>query len=455
MRREVKDDSITFYFAPSQWWTLTFDDKGKVSTAEITGREITRNEVTSPGRSPEAESQSPVPATTETAAATHEAPSFSLTKIWANKDLAHQPEAEGLCLRDGFLYVGAGASHRKISKVRVADGVVQWSQATGSTYQPSYPVANGDVVVFGTYYSPSQLVGLDDKTGAERWTVPTGEQNMSAAIFADDLAFIGSYDQHLYAVDWAKGVIRWKTRLGAPVWCRPAVVGDRVFVACYDGLLYALNRASGEVVARVDCGGRLQSDLLVVGGLLFLLVDDQKYGEPYNSSKQQQKTLLAIDLAQDKIVSRIPAETSISKKLIVSGSEVYFFDYATLYCYDTKARRVAWKFQPGYGMAPYPLVYEKVIVLPLNYCGREGQHTRRVVTLARDTGKVLSRAEDGGIGVLSMPNIYYLQYRDLLIITSSGGTEAYQLPPAPVVGSAGAKEAQTRDGVSGRPAGDS
>ena len=44
MRREVRDDSITFYFAPSQWWTLTFDADGKALAADITGKKITRKE---------------------------------------------------------------------------------------------------------------------------------------------------------------------------------------------------------------------------------------------------------------------------------------------------------------------------------------------------------------------------------------------------------------------------
>jgi hypothetical protein len=42
MRREVTKDSITFFFAPSQWWTITFDKDGKAIESEITGRKITQ-----------------------------------------------------------------------------------------------------------------------------------------------------------------------------------------------------------------------------------------------------------------------------------------------------------------------------------------------------------------------------------------------------------------------------
>jgi hypothetical protein len=63
MRREVKDDSITFYFAPSQWWTLAFDNDEKALAAEITGRKITRKEVMSASGSPEAEAPPTEPTT--------------------------------------------------------------------------------------------------------------------------------------------------------------------------------------------------------------------------------------------------------------------------------------------------------------------------------------------------------------------------------------------------------
>ena len=42
MHRADGDSSITFLFAPSQWWTLTFDAQGKALTADITGKMMDR-----------------------------------------------------------------------------------------------------------------------------------------------------------------------------------------------------------------------------------------------------------------------------------------------------------------------------------------------------------------------------------------------------------------------------
>ena len=46
----------------------------------------------------------------------------------------------------------------------------------------------------------------------------------------------------------------------------------------------------------------------------------------------------------------------------------------------------------------YPLVFDKVIVLPMNEMSKEGQHSRHVRVLDRKTGQELFTTESGGIG---------------------------------------------------------
>jgi outer membrane protein assembly factor BamB len=185
----------------------------------------------------------------------------SLEAAWKS-DLTHQFEAGDCFARDGHLDIGTSGAQTRIVKVRLADGSAVWShEVENGSYQPSYPVSNGDVVVFGTYYQPHRIVGLDDRTGKPLWSVPTGSQNMSAACYAGDRAFIGSYDRHLYAIDTSKGRLLWKAPLGKEIWSRPAAVGDLVLVGCYDGFLYALKQADGEVAWKVACGGRINGDV--------------------------------------------------------------------------------------------------------------------------------------------------------------------------------------------------
>src|ERR1051325_7817536 len=155
----------------------------------------------------------------------------ALTTLWTST-LRHQYEARDCFATGGFLYVGTGGPEPRIAKLRLADGKPEWSQASAGTYQPSFPVSNGKVVVFGTFGHPLEIVGLDDATGRRLWAVPTKEQNMSAAAFAGELAFSGSYDCHVYAIDWTVGKVKWKTRLGHLIGSKPLVRDNLVLVGC-------------------------------------------------------------------------------------------------------------------------------------------------------------------------------------------------------------------------------
>src|SRR4051812_5336678 len=75
----------------------------------------------------------------------------TLVRAWHARDVRHQPEAGGLFGRDGFVYPGGGGPDGRVAKVDAATGAVAWSFDTHQGYQPSHPVSNGRVVVFGTY----------------------------------------------------------------------------------------------------------------------------------------------------------------------------------------------------------------------------------------------------------------------------------------------------------------
>lgn len=357
-----------------------------------------------------------------------QAGSYALEPVWEQKLLAHQFEAYAVFTREGFIYVGSGGPEGQVSKVDMATGKTAWSHKTGQSYQPSFPVSNGRMVIYGEYYN-AFIVGLSDETGKELWKVPTKSQNMSAATFADDLAFIGSYDKHLHAIDWAKGTVRWKTELGAEIWSRPCAWQGLILVGCYDGFLYSLERTTGNIAWKLNCGGRICWDLVLAGDLVFVGVDGQWHDEKYDPSKIGQ-TIMVIDLNTKQVLARFATGPGgWSRRIIVEGNDVYFFSPARLCSFDLKARKLSWQFDPGQSVLGYPLVCEKAILLPMNAEGREGQHRENLIVLSRSTGEVLQKQESGGIG-MNWPE--YVQYRDLVISTHA--RKAYKVTakaPAP------------------------
>lgn len=352
-------------------------------------------------------------------------PSYSLERQWAVKEFSHDPRATTVFHRENYLYTGGNAPEGKIAKVEIGTGAVAWSYPTGNSYQPSSPVSNGEVVVFGTYYTHA-LVGLSDRTGALRWTIPTADQNMSDACFADDLVFIGSYDRNLYAINWADGKVKWKTPLGNLIWSRPCIHENWVIVGCIDGNLYGLDRQTGKVEVTIPCGGKVEANPLVSHGLLFILVDAQKYTDSYQASNIQ-RTMLVIDLQQRKIVSRFPSARSFSHNVIVSGDDVFFGDEETLYSYDAGRAVLSWKKKAPPGMLPYPMLTASQVILAMNQTGFHGEHSTKVLVLARRSGEEMRSQDHGGI---ALRQAHYVQSGNRLV-TVEFGLVGYQLQPPP------------------------
>lgn len=350
-----------------------------------------------PARAPESESSEAI----------------SLNPHWEIKHLSHEVAATGCFLRDGSIYVGGG-KQKTISKISIEDGEILWSAHSGS-YQPSYPVSNGQVVVFGQIDSSQHsIMALDDRTGEIRWTIPSEDQCMAAACFSDELVFIGSYDKHLYAIDWNQGTVRWKTPLSNRIWSTPTTYDNHVLVGCYDGSLYAIEQDTGEVSWQIKCGKKIGSNPIVVNQLAFLGMDDQAFGDDLGSAKDQ-KHLLIIDLKKSDIIARYSTTNEWCRQPLVSGGTVYFFDDDSLFAFDTVRQQEMWKVDArSRGVLAYPILSQDSIILAMNRLGHDGEHQKRLVTFDRITGKELTFSNTGGVGIRGP---HYIQHKHFVVAT--------------------------------------
>ena len=113
----------------------------------------------------------------------------------------------------------------------------------------SSPAFCGDGTMFrggpqhtGLYGGP----GISKFT-AVKWRFHTlGQVISSPAIFAG-VAYVGSTDGNLYAIDVATGTQKWKFATGARITSSPAVAGGTVFFGSYDGNFYAIDASSGQL----------------------------------------------------------------------------------------------------------------------------------------------------------------------------------------------------------------
>jgi len=90
--------------------------------------------------------------------------------------------------------------------------------------------------------------------------------------------YIGSGDQHVYALDAATGALRWSFATGDVVHASPAVVDGVVYIGSWDRNLYALDAATGRERWRYTTGNDttiynqigIASSAAVVDGLVFV-----------------------------------------------------------------------------------------------------------------------------------------------------------------------------------------
>lgn len=100
---------------------------------------------------------------------------------------------------------------------------------------------SGQRVYFGSWDGHVYAVGFSGyRDQVEAWTFKTGGKVESSPAVADGVVYVGSADQHVYALDSMSGDRLWDFRTGGAVYSSPAVVNGTVFVGSNDGHVYAL-----------------------------------------------------------------------------------------------------------------------------------------------------------------------------------------------------------------------
>src|SRR3712207_4707555 len=80
--------------------------------------------------------------------------------------------------------------------------------------------------------------------GGVQWRVQTGGMVQSSATVAGGVAYVGSGDGVLYALDAATGVERWRFAAARAITSSPALAGGAVYFGSRDNAFYAVDAGS-------------------------------------------------------------------------------------------------------------------------------------------------------------------------------------------------------------------
>lgn len=108
------------------------------------------------------------------------------------------------CVADGVVYFGCRDFH--LYAVDAKDGAVKWKHKI--TWVIATPTVR-DGVVYASTSIPPMVFACDAKTGAELFRVELKAPAFSSPTLAGDLAYVGSFDGKLTAIDVAAKKIAW------------------------------------------------------------------------------------------------------------------------------------------------------------------------------------------------------------------------------------------------------
>ena len=178
-------------------------------------------------------------------------------------------------------------------------GTERWQFASKGPIASS-PAVHGDLVYVSSV--DGNVYAVDAATGKQRWAFATeGERRftapgihgaiprtermpdpydvfLSSPTVAGNILYIGSGDQHVYALDALSGALKWQFTAGDVIHASPAVANGLVYIGSWDRNLYALDAATGRERWRYTTGNDttiynqigIASSAAVAGGLVFV-----------------------------------------------------------------------------------------------------------------------------------------------------------------------------------------
>ena len=151
-------------------------------------------------------------------------------------------------------------------------GYLRWMfKSNGPIY--SSPAAYSGYCIFGstdynvycldTSIDHFGLGGVVRDTPGVVWKYHTNSQIFSSPLAYNQVVYIGSNDQNLYAINILDGSKKWSMGTNGLIKSSPTIYGSQVFIGSYDKNIYAVDTATGTANWNVNTNGTIECSPLV------------------------------------------------------------------------------------------------------------------------------------------------------------------------------------------------
>jgi len=254
--------------------------------------------------------------------------------------------------------------------------------------------------------------GVADSTLPDKlevlWTFKAMDSVEAAAAIADGAAYVGSLDEHLYALKLKSGEKIWDYKAG-PIAAPPSVRGGFVYVGDSDGAFHCVGAAAGKKKWSYETGGEIRSganfsgDSILFGSSdehLYCLEKDGKLAWKFEVSGGPvlgtpvvvdgrtfaagcDSTLHVIDVASGKEKDKLDLGGQVAASAAVVADRLYVGTMTNqVLGIDWKKPALDWTFEPEDRAQPFyssAAVTDKLVIV--------GSRDRLVHALDRKTGK--------------------------------------------------------------------
>lgn len=155
--------------------------------------------------------------------------------------------------------------------LRLTTGRPAWNYNVSAPIRSRAAITD-ERIIFGT--EAGDLIGLD-LGGSIKFRFKAKRAITSSPFIHDGVAYVGSMDNHIYAVDIKMGYSIWRFRTGKPIISSPIVVNKVIYIGSADGHLYAID-LNGHELWKFKTEGQVVSSPAFVNGSLYFGSTDKK-----------------------------------------------------------------------------------------------------------------------------------------------------------------------------------